>query len=192
MKTIIGLSGSIGVGKSAAAAHLVQRGFVEYCFADPLKDICRILGFSQQQVRGTQAQKLEINTLWGVSGREFMQKFGTEIMREQLPRELGIKINIWVDLLALRISEEKNDKIVVSDVRFDDEAKKIKEMGGIVIKITRGGVEASGHLSERGISTYDLELFNDGTDKFFSLLDEKINMYQTHSRKYTNKQQMGI
>ncbi len=148
-RVIIGLAGSMGSGKSTAAAYITEKyGFVEYSFAKPLKDISMIMGFDWHQVYGTQAQKLEVNKMWGITGREFLQKFGTEVCREILPSILP-KTNfgfysIWIRLFEKYCADNPNTNIVVSDVRFSDEANFISSMGGHIIQIDRNvGILAS-------------------------------------------------
>jgi hypothetical protein len=145
---IIALTGSIGCGKSTAADYLVRRyKFREYSFAQPLKDIAVIMGFSLPSVYGSQKQKLEINNFWGVSGRRFMQVFGTEVCRDYLPKaipEMNFgNSSIWVRLFEKHWSENKKVDTVISDLRFEDEYKKIKELGGYVVKIERFDPEFS-------------------------------------------------
>ena len=154
-RVIIGLSGSMGSGKSTAAAYITEKyGFVEYSFAKPLKDITMIMGFDWHQVYGTQEQKLEVNKMWGVSGREFLQKFGTEVCREILPSILP-KTNfgfysIWIRLFEKYCADNPNTNIVVSDVRFSDEANFISSLGGHIIQIDRNqlGQNVLTHKSE--------------------------------------------
>lgn len=137
---LIGIMGSIGSGKSTVADYLVKNhGFIEYSFAKPLKQIAEILQFEHHQIYGTQDEKLEINKFWGISGREFLQKFGTEICRDTLPTIIpNMNMNnntLWIRLFEKMYSPDKN--IVISDVRFTDEINKIKELGGFIIKIER-------------------------------------------------------
>ena len=141
-RSIIGLTGQMGCGKSTAATYITEKyGFTEYSFANPLKNIAVIMGFNNNQVFGTQEQKLEINNLWGVSGREFLQKFGTDVCRETLP---GIFHNhdfkqytIWIKLFEKYCADNPDLNIIVSDVRFPDEARFITSAGGSIIKIER-------------------------------------------------------
>jgi dephospho-CoA kinase len=137
---IIGITGKIGSGKSTLAEYLTDSyGYIEYSFATPLKQIGEIFGFSQMELYGTQEQKLEVNKLWGVSAREFLQKVGTELFRESLPKvlpDLKIRRGIWSDIFR-NVYEKKPELYVVSDVRFLDEYQTIKDLGGIVIRITR-------------------------------------------------------
>ena len=64
-----------------------------------------------------------------------MQLFGTEICKNILPNIIPMNLtyySIWIRLLDI---ERKNtDRIVIDDVRFDDDAKYIKEKNDVLIK----------------------------------------------------------
>tara|TARA_R110002111_G_scaffold121870_5_gene185640 strand:+ start:950 stop:1516 length:567 start_codon:yes stop_codon:yes gene_type:complete len=136
---IIGITGKIGSGKSTLAEMLVKEGYTEYSFAQPLKKIGEIFGFSKEQLYGTQEQKLEKHSGWGISSRQFLQKIGTELFREQLPKilpEMNIQYTVWVDLFRERYRKNKGN-YVISDVRFIDEEKAIRQLGGVIIRTQR-------------------------------------------------------
>jgi hypothetical protein len=133
---LIGLKGPAGSGKSTAAQILKAYGFVEDSFAAPLKIFTRAIGFEESEVYGDSKQKEVINNFWGVSGREFMQKFGTDVCREYLPKVINMKLNnksLWIRVLEKKLSQY--DKLVISDVRFANEWEFIKEHKGIIIEI---------------------------------------------------------
>ena len=46
------------------------------------------MGFTDVELYGSQKEKETINEFWGISGRTFMQKFGTEICRVELPKAI--------------------------------------------------------------------------------------------------------
>lgn len=186
-KQLILLIGNIGVGKSTVASILVKKfGFTEKTFAEPLKNFAISIGFDPHQVYGTQNQKLEINNFWGISGREFLQKFGTEICRNSLPLVIpDMKFNglqIWARVMERHINE--NEKLVISDGRFEDEAQLVKKYGGIIIKICRNcneeqknsGMEKniSNHKSETELNGIkeDISINNNGT---IEELEKKIS-----------------
>lgn len=158
---IIGITGKIGSGKSTIAEYLVNRhNYVEYSMASPLKEIGRIFGFTEDQLYGTQEQKLEIHPHWGISARTFLQKVGTEIFRETMPKiipDMKIERTIWVDLF--KIKYRKNPKLyVISDVRFLDEATVIKELGGIIIRTIRdNNVSSDSKLEHKHISEMEMD-----------------------------------
>jgi hypothetical protein len=137
---IIGLTGKIGSGKTTAAKYFISQGFKEYGMADPIKSIGKIFGFNHEQMYGTQEQKLEVHPYWGISGREFLQKLGTEVFREAVPKiipDMKIQRTVWVDLFELECKNNPDTDFLISDVRFLDEADLIRSLGGIIIRVVR-------------------------------------------------------
>ncbi len=126
----IGLVGKIGVGKTTAQKYYESGGREAYNLAGPLKKIGLLFGFTQEQ-------KLKPNKFWGVSSRHFLQKFGTEICRQQLPKVVPEMSSIWVQLFMKYVRDNPRKKLILGDVRFLDEAAAVKKMGGILIRINR-------------------------------------------------------
>jgi dephospho-CoA kinase len=142
--TIIGLTGLKGSGKSTVANYITNNyNFSEYALADPIKKIAMIFGFSEKDVYGSQEDKNKINDNLGLCARDFLQKFGTEICRNSLKKNipnfnLGDSGIIWIKLMEDFINKNINKDIVISDVRFIDEMKSIKKYpNSIIIKIIR-------------------------------------------------------
>ena len=125
MRKIIGIVGEIGSGKSTVAIYFKHHGYNEYTLATPIKKIAVALGFKPEQVYGNQIDKSQLNDVWNISGREFCQKFGTEVCREYLPTVLPTMKDMWIRLLEKEL--EKNENIVVSDIRFKNEADVVKK-----------------------------------------------------------------
>ena len=172
--------GKIGSGKSAAANILKKYSFEEETFAEPIKQFLLSIGFNYEDVYGSQEEKLKINKFWNVSGREFMQKFATDIMRNKLQTvlpqlDLGGS-TIWVRAMEKKIQDNPSKNIVIADGRFLDEIMLVKKYGGIVIKIIRpsnNNKYDSSHESESYFDSIqpDYEILNDGT---FEDLENKI------------------
>ena len=150
---LIGISGNIGSGKTTASNYIVNHwGFQEYHFADPIKKIATIFGFTRNQLYGTQQQKLEIHEQWGISAREFLQKVGTDLFRDKLHTvipNMKIDKSIWCDILKQKI--DKSSHTVISDIRFIDEASTIRELGGYIIRMERPNIQIDNHISESQI-----------------------------------------
>lgn len=97
--------------------------------------------------------------LFGRSVRYIMQTLGTEWGREL------IHPDIWVKL-AECVLFERGERMIISDVRFDNEADFIREHGGVILHVTRTDArKIEPHASEAGIrmSSMDLYVANDGT-----------------------------
>lgn len=176
---LICVVGNIGAGKSTLSNMLKNRGYEEIMFAGPVKEIGLILGFENKELYGSQEDKLKINDFWGVSGREFMQKFATDVMRNELPKHINMNMDnktIWVRLCEKKIIDmlKNNKKIIVSDGRFFDEIDMIKNLGGKIIKIVRNNSYQQNHESEKYISNLDADIIidNNGT---LDDLHQKIN-----------------
>jgi hypothetical protein len=157
-----------------------------YAFGDKLKMLCHeLFDIPLELLFGTDAQK---NTqieylLWenmpGVytdpyaseqSGvfhdpgqmtvREVLQFMGTEVFRK-------IWEPVWINYLAKQIAEEKSEMPIITDVRFVNEAKAIKDAGGILIKLHRKPTKTKDakHGSEAEVDTVpknliDYDIFN--------------------------------
>ena len=198
MPPVVLLVGDIGSGKSTAAKLLSKYGFTEDYFAKPLKDFALSLGFKHKQIYGKQSQKEQVNKFWLVSGRNFMQTFGTEVCRDFLPKALPkLKLKgrkIWARVMEGKI-KRASKPLVISDGRFADEVKLVKDYGGVVIRIIRQlkpmtRAESKKHMSEQNFNNLDCDYFieNDSTiedlefklrwvlrQKFPGLVDESVN-----------------
>lgn len=180
---LICVVGNIGSGKSTVADILKNQGYEEITFANPVKEIGLILGFENKELYGSQEDKLKINKFWGVSGREFMQKFATDVMRNELPKHINMKMDnktIWVRLCEKKIIQmlKENKKILVSDGRFPDEINMIKHYNGIIIKLERINSHDLNHESESYISNikYDKVIDNNSTIDDLEIAIKKIIM----------------
>lgn len=179
---IIVLVGSIGSGKTTACEYLVKSlGFEETSFAEPLKKFAVSLGFNNHDVYGTQEEKEKINPYWGISGRQFMQRFGTDIMRKN-SHILGEGIdNVWIKAVECKMERVKNEgrNLVVSDGRFEDEIDAVRKYGGVVVKLTRGvKTYDSTHESEKNFDKIkgDYEYNNSGSkEELHEFLNRLVN-----------------
>jgi hypothetical protein len=139
-------------------------------FADPLKQASGILfGFSDEQLYGD--LKEEVDPSWGITPRLVFQWFGTEIFRSEISTILPeIKNNFWVESFRARyinmLKTNPNAKVVVADVRFQNEIDVIHKLGGTIIKIDRPSIKNEDtHASEDidSLTNFDLLIKNEGT-----------------------------
>lgn len=115
---IIGILGPAGSGKTTVANYLTEKyGAKKYSFAEPLKEIARhTLGFTDDQLYGSQSQKETIDPRYGFSPRWFLQRLGTEGVRNVMGE------NFWWQYCLARIYVDKPALAVIEDVRFVNEA----------------------------------------------------------------------
>lgn len=143
-KIIIGVCGFQGSGKDTVADYLVNtHGFRRMSFAGALKDaISVIFGWDRELLEGRSRQSREwreqVDTWWAnklnmpnLTPRWILQYWGTEVCRH------GFHDDIWIHSLEHRLMNT-NDSVVISDVRFPNEIKSIKNVGGLVVRTHRG------------------------------------------------------
>lgn len=154
---IIGLTGKARSGKDTAANYLAENSFEHYWFSKPMKDACRaIFGWDDRHLYGD--LKEVVDARFGCSPRQALQTLGTEWGRDCIGE------NLWVDIAKDRMT--KADNIVISDVRFNNEAQIIREMGGVIVNIARDKAYSINiHSSEEGIegNLIDIQIINNGT-----------------------------
>lgn len=187
IKNLVGIVGPLQSGKDTTVDYLtVKKGFTRYAFADPIKKgLQKMLGFTDEQLWGTNAQKEAIDPFWGVSARRMLQLVGTELFQFDIhkytkPGEFDVNRGVWVHRFKKWYGENypKNPdlRVAISDMRFMHEAQFIKNMGGIIVKIHRPSIERKDtHASEAEYMRIkeDILIVNDGTlEDFYKKLDE--------------------
>lgn len=144
---ILGIAGPAGAGKDTVADYLVaQHGFVKLAFAGPLKEMLAVAGFAEPAER---ALKEALVPGFDFSWRRAAQALGTEWGRVLDPA-------IWTKIIARRIDilSEQRRHVVLSDVRFANEASLIRGLGGSILHLYGRRVdlgEAAAHVSENGV-----------------------------------------
>jgi hypothetical protein len=141
---IIGVCGFIGSGKDTIADYLVNfHEFRRESFASTLKDaVAAVFGWDRTLLEGRTKQAREwreqVDPWWAerlnmpnLTPRWVLQYWGTEVCRK------GFHDDIWIASLEnkLRLA---TDNVVISDCRFPNEIRAIKEAGGVVIRVQRG------------------------------------------------------
>ena len=96
--------------------------------------------------------------------RKLLQLIGTEGGRDL------IHPDIWIN--ALFSSYTKDSKWIIPDTRFDNEAKAIKDKGGIIIKVERDVGITDTHASEKGISDKYVDIVIDNNGSMEDLVEE--------------------
>jgi hypothetical protein len=142
---IIGLVGFIGSGKGTVAEYLVDKHkFRMISFANHLKDaVAVVFGWPRNLLEGdtdySRIWREEIDEWWAerlniphLTPRWVLQYWGTDILRKNFHDD------IWIASLEHQLLGESQNHFVLSDVRFPNEIKMIKKLGGQIWRIQRG------------------------------------------------------
>lgn len=155
---VIGIAGRAGAGKDTAAAALVRDlGFVRVGFADALKAEVRtrlrrtLLAIARTQwwIEEGRSEDEQLDDLLTVKPepiRALLQEYGTDVRRAENP---AYWLAAWCDRVAHRVAHRP--RVVVPDVRFENEMRLVKDLGGWLIHVSRPGLplrSVAGHVSE--------------------------------------------
>jgi hypothetical protein len=225
---VIGISGRLGSGKDTVG-EIIQYltlpgergeyiGFQTYDnttlernstfkikkFAGKLKTIASLLtGIPVERFEDQEFKKQYMELEWEMTYREFLQKLGTEAMRE------GLHKNVWVNALfadykceheiifdsqrtnnPLQPKEVTNELLqypnwILTDMRFPNEMEAVELREGITIRVNRNNgtraIDVNPHPSETALddAKFDYVIDNDGT---LDELVEKVRVILTKEK----------
>lgn len=186
---VIGIAGRRGSGKDAVCTILKEMDGYKVerrAFADPLKvSAARALGFSgPTEDCLTFCNNLKESGIitvtdeshdYHLTGREYLQWYGTEAHRDVFGTDF------WVDMTLPEDYNPEEKIVVITDVRFENEATRVLNNGGVMWEIHRPSLgEADAHVSEKPLPSHliDRVIVNDGSlkDLFWSVL-HALNNY---------------
>jgi hypothetical protein len=158
---LIAVSGKIGSGKDTFANRFIKYVKKEYGitfknkkFGYNLKKIVSVLTGVPLKDALSRDGKMKYLPEWGMTIGEMQQRLGTEAIRN------NVHPDAWV-LSLFGTYKEETDFWIVTDVRFKNEAKIIKDKGGILIrlngdpkKIREVDIRSGSHQSEVDLDDY--------------------------------------
>lgn len=145
---IIGLSGYARSGKDTVAGMLMGiHGYERVAFADKIRELL----FAMDPLIMHEGRDFRLQDIVESKGWEDAKTQHPEVRR--LLQDLGVggrsllDESIWVNAALNTFTAD--DKVVVTDVRFKNEAARIKNLGGQIWRINRMNVgPANDHISE--------------------------------------------
>lgn len=147
---IIAICGYKRSGKDTIAKFIVDKyGYEHYKLAAPLKEcIQQLFGFTQEEMEGS--LKEQIHDYWQTSPRILMDYIGTHVFQYEIQNVIpDIKRNFWINNLINKsdIKNNRNKKIVISDLRFEHEYNELMKYNTLVIKVVNSRVKMADNLS---------------------------------------------
>jgi len=128
---IIGIHGKIGSGKDTIAREIIKE-FPEYdfkkmSFGYNVKKIVSILTGIDMRTILSRKIKTQYLEQWHMTVGEMFQQVGTNALRDMLSED------VWI--ISLFNNIKNGDNIIITDVRFFNEAESVRNRGGFLIKI---------------------------------------------------------
>ena len=164
-RVIIGITGSIGAGKDTVGILLRDKlgGAIKLSFKAALvQKIVRVFEVDPTLFYDRDAKDKPTPLLFGHTPRYVMQTLGTDWARNLSSPDM------WSEYVRRQILILPSD-VVITDVRFDNEARMVKEEGGVVWEIVRRNnpytaVSGVYHEAEKGIdkTLIDATILNNG------------------------------
>lgn len=170
---IISLSGVALAGKDEVAKMIknYDNRFQIKGFSQKLKEIAvSLTGIPYEHWEDQSFKKKRLEG-WDMDARTFMQKLGTEAVRN------GLHPDAWV--MAMMSEFRQGDYWVVKDCRFSNEYDTMISYGATTVQVIRPGYrEVNDHISERSLHgvCFDHYIMNEG-----SLADLEDNVHQLMS-----------
>ena len=155
---LLGFHGPFGSGKDTLAKAILKAAFLpDTCrlkFADTMYHMSATVdpAFTRDMTHAEKNAYVLNDPALGTR-RNFLEKLGTEFGRD------CIASDIWLRLMAHRIRalRRENPILVVSDVRFENEANMLRDMGGIIFHLKPtwpSEAEQSSHSSTKPLAIH--------------------------------------
>lgn len=172
LPNLIGITGRATAGKDSVGHILVEEhGYTRFAFADALKSMALaldpIISFDEDVCDDVQPKRLGdivTNLGWEVAKtspevRRLLQVLGTEGVRDHIGEDAWIR----AAGMKMRRAGWPDSRIVLTDVRFPNEAMFVREHGGEMWRVERD-VPKLDHASESQVDALrvDFTICNDG------------------------------
>lgn len=169
---LIGLTGRAQAGKDTVyqAMRDYLAGHIEVerrAFADPLyESAAAALGVTAEDLRRWKTDEdMEIGVIDDctpvyertITVREYLQRYGTEAHRDIFGKDFWVR--------ALDLGDHRDKIVVVTDVRFPNEAQAIHDNGGYVVRVVGPYMGDDDHASELPLADSLVDAVIDNTHR---------------------------
>lgn len=108
----------------------------KFAFADALREICSIVfGYTDEHFQDDLSKESFPSPILGSdwTPRRALQFVGTDLFRAQVDADVWVRVGIQ----RVRALLSKSDVVVVTDARFENELRALKELGSLLVFIAR-------------------------------------------------------
>jgi dephospho-CoA kinase len=125
----IALIGKMATGKTTIAQGLVDSfGYTRFSWAQPVKDI-GALAYGEVDKSLPYEVRLADGTHGIRTGREILQRIGTDALRDQVDQDF------WIKAGERRLDRFPHERYVNDDTRFPNEVEALLRRGWIVVRV---------------------------------------------------------
>ena len=177
---IIGISGKSGSGKdyvSNILQSILLNEYGEYYiidkFARKIKEALSVL--FEINIKQFEEQSFKSEKIYkDFTCRDLMILLGNHFGRASIDKDF------WIDLL---FNSNKSNNIIISDVRFKNEFKSIKDRGGLIIRVESDECNNIDNISEKDLDDYQFDYIITN-NKYLKTNDSLINQLKLFCEKY--------
>lgn len=180
----IGLIGKARAGKDTAAAHLVrEHAYTRLAFADPLKEMALRANPIVKERPGWVSRLVDVVSAYGWERAKDEYPEVRRVLQHMGQAQREMDEDYWLNILLRKVdgAAEWHMPVVVTDVRYRNEALALRERGFRLIRITRGVpavLDASAaHASETELDDFaaDVTLVNGGSlDALYAMIGAQV------------------
>jgi len=187
---LIGLVGKKQSGKDTMADYMISysnehyhHNFIKMSFAQPLKAIVKELFSLQEEQLHDPTKKETVIPEWNKTPRQLLQWLGTDILKKYVGDD------IFIIHLENRIKQERERNpgigIIVTDVRFENEAALVRKLNGTLIRVQEEQTIALDEITQK----QDMHISETGSEKIdtnFTIYNNKKYGMEPYKQKIRN------
>lgn len=188
---LIGLVGKKQSGKDTMADYMItysnehyHHDFIKISFAQPLKTIVKELFSLQEEQLHDSNKKETVIPQWNKTPRQLLQWLGTDILKKYVGDD------IFIIHLENRIKQERERNpgigIIVTDVRFENEAALIRRLNGTLIRVQEEQTTIAGDEITQKQDMHISETESEKIDTHFTIYNNKTYGMDPYKEKIRN------
>ncbi len=169
---LLGLTGFAQSGKDSVAGFLKDYGYQRVAFADGVREMALVIDPIIYCAPTSGPDYVRLSGLVASAGwdaakqepevRRLLQRIGTEAVRDMVDQDAWVRIGMRKakSIILGTLSDAHFGSVVITDVRFPNEARAVHSAGGEVWRIERPGFDSGvsrEHASEAHVASLPVD-----------------------------------